>query len=403
MDRRTSTGDVAAQQTRCSNIIRSRGFTGAKEGCAEGECGACAVLFVKRQRSRDRLSPVNSCLIPLPSAAGQEVYTVEALADNGRLAAVQAAMAAGGGSQCGYCTPGFVVSMFAEQYRRDRRPADRTCSGRQSLPLHRLPAHSRRTCVSLGPPPDGRFRGGSSSAGARAGLCTTRPQAGRFSRPVHACRMLSTRRGGSVRAQFVAGNTDLGVITNLRDRAISASDQPRRLPELREFRDGAGRGRNRRGAHADRNRRAMGQRRRRTIFDEWLQLFASPLIRNRATLGGNLATASPIGDSAPLLLALDAEVRIAGPRGERMFRSTRSFTAIASTALASGESSACPCGFPSRCRIERASTKSRSAVSTTSAPWRRASRSGVDRIGTCGLGGSRGAGPRRVCVATRAP
>jgi xanthine dehydrogenase small subunit len=114
----------AAPQMPLLDYIRSLGLTGAKEGCAEGECGACAVLFVKDSTHGVTYRSINSCLVPLPAVAGEEIYTVEGLAENGRLAAVQEAMAAGGGSQCGYCTPGFVVSMFAEQHRRDGRAPD---------------------------------------------------------------------------------------------------------------------------------------------------------------------------------------------------------------------------------------------------------------------------------------
>ena len=92
-------------------------------------------------------------------AAGQEIYTVEALAARGELGGVQQAMAAGGGSQCGYCTPGFVMSLFAEQYRPGRtRPLRSARAGRQSVPLHRLSSDSRCRAIA-GPPrrPD-RFR-----------------------------------------------------------------------------------------------------------------------------------------------------------------------------------------------------------------------------------------------------
>ena len=103
------------------DYVRNRGLTGAKEGCAEGECGACAVVFVCTNVAGQTIyQSVNSCLVPLPSVADREIYTVEALAEAGQLAEVQRAMIDHNGSQCGYCTPGFVVSMFAEQYRRTR-------------------------------------------------------------------------------------------------------------------------------------------------------------------------------------------------------------------------------------------------------------------------------------------
>src|SRR5271154_3540813 len=89
-----------APQTTLLDFVRSLGFTGAKEGCAEGECGACAVLLVREIAGKTKLLAANSCLIPLPMVAGTEVYTVEALADSGRLADVQQAMVSHGGSQC---------------------------------------------------------------------------------------------------------------------------------------------------------------------------------------------------------------------------------------------------------------------------------------------------------------
>jgi len=92
------------------DFIRERGLTGAKEGCAEGECGACAVAMVARDNGGSAYRVVNSCLMFVRAAADREFYTVESLAERGELSEAQAAMAAAGGSQCGYCTPGFVMS-----------------------------------------------------------------------------------------------------------------------------------------------------------------------------------------------------------------------------------------------------------------------------------------------------
>ena len=103
----------AGPQVTLLDFLRSEGLTGAKEGCAEGECGACTVVLVADRGGRSAFRTVNSCLMFLPMAAGQEIYTVEALANNGQLADVQRAMAASGGSQCGYCTPGFLVTAKA--------------------------------------------------------------------------------------------------------------------------------------------------------------------------------------------------------------------------------------------------------------------------------------------------
>src|SRR5258707_5885146 len=97
-------------QTTLLDFLRAQGLTGAKEGCAEGECGACTVLTVVEHGTGSAYRPVNSCLMFLPMAAGQEIYTVESLAQNGQPASAQKAIAEMGGSQCGYCTPGFVMS-----------------------------------------------------------------------------------------------------------------------------------------------------------------------------------------------------------------------------------------------------------------------------------------------------
>src|SRR5262245_14371217 len=111
--REVHVGDAPAQVT-LLDFIRARGLTGAKEGCAEGECGACAIAMVVGDHGRAAYRVVNSCLMFLPTAADREFYTVESLSDHGKLSEVQQAMAAAGGSQCGYCTPGFVMSLFVE-------------------------------------------------------------------------------------------------------------------------------------------------------------------------------------------------------------------------------------------------------------------------------------------------
>ena len=172
--RRTSL-DGAAVQTTLLDYLRDQGLTGAKEGCAEGECGACTVVMLMDEAGGSAYRAVNSCLMFAPMAAGREIHTVESLAVKGELAEVQTAMAAAGGSQCGYCTPGFVMSMFAEQYRRDRTgPCDPhelggnlcRCTGYRPI---------RDAALSLGPAPAGEFLAASvaacSAPGARRSSC----------------------------------------------------------------------------------------------------------------------------------------------------------------------------------------------------------------------------------------
>ena len=117
--------DGVAVHTNALDWLRATGLPGSKEGCAEGECGACAVLLATPavDGGTDWTS-VNSCLVPAYALNGQEVVTAEGLGTPDALHPVQRGLAEGGGSQCGYCTPGFACSMAGEYYRTDRRPVD---------------------------------------------------------------------------------------------------------------------------------------------------------------------------------------------------------------------------------------------------------------------------------------
>ena len=357
----------AAVQTTLLEYLRARGLTGSKEGCAEGECGACTVVMVKACGARSAYRAVNSCLLLLPSVAGQEIYTIEALASGGELHEAQAAMASAGGSQCGYCTPGFVMSLFAEQYRPGRTgPCDSHALGGN---LCRCTGYRpiRDAALSLGPAPDDGFqRRLSQKAPSVEGMAYAGPD-GVFSRPgtLGECLSLLAQNRGS---QMVAGATDLAVESNLRDRKFPHLVSVEALQELRVFEDGAAAVEI--GAGLTLEEIAARWSGAPEVFGEWLLLFASPLIRNRATLGGNLATASPIGDAAPLLLALDAEVKIAGPSGIRMLPLDAFFTGYRRTAMEAGEllvSVRIPKPLPDAIRFFKASKRRLDDISTVAA------------------------------------
>ncbi|MGO2554931.1 MAG: 2Fe-2S iron-sulfur cluster-binding protein, partial [Brevibacterium aurantiacum] len=98
--------------TNALDFLRGVGLTAAKEGCAEGECGACAIMVARPDADGStRWTSINSCLLPAAALDGQEVITAEGLADGESVHPVQEEMAVRGGSQCGYCTPGFICSM----------------------------------------------------------------------------------------------------------------------------------------------------------------------------------------------------------------------------------------------------------------------------------------------------
>jgi xanthine dehydrogenase small subunit len=345
------------------DFLRAHGLTGAKEGCAEGECGACAVALVAPFGSSSAYRVVNSCLLPVALVAGQEVVTVEGLATNGTLAPAQEAMARAGGSQCGYCTPGFVMGLFAEQYRPDRTgPCDPLalagnlcrCTGYRPI---------RDAALSLGEAPPGALK--DRLAHAAPTLAAVHTPA--FSRPSSLDTLLATL-ASAPDAMVIAGATDLGVEANLRGKRWPHLVSVEAVPEMQQFAvtDAA----ITIGAGVPLSEIGRMWTDAPEAVREWLELFASPSIRNRATLGGNLATASPIGDAAPLLLALDAVVHIAGPEGRRTRALSSFFLGYRRTALRPREVIVAidiPRPLPSRLRFYKVSKRRLDDISTVAA------------------------------------
>jgi xanthine dehydrogenase small subunit len=319
------------------NWLRDHGLTGCKEGCAEGECGACAVLIAKPDQTRangdgSRLTSVNGCLVLIAGLHGAEVVTAEGLGHPGNLHPVQSAMATAGGSQCGYCTPGFVVSMADEYYRPDRSD-----SGRQQFDLEALSGNLCR-CTGYRPIRDAAFSLGlpaSSDPLVNRGqplpispAIKLEAQDGTFVRHLTLAQTLETLRKHP-NAKVLAGGTDWGVEVNLRHSRSAFTIAIDHLQELREihWQDdhveiGAGL------SLSELERQLEG---RIPLLHDWIPLFASRLIRNSATLGGNIGTASPIGDSPPVLLALEASVILASSSGERIVRLDEFFTGYRKT------------------------------------------------------------------------
>lgn len=329
--------------------LRESGLSGSKEGCAEGECGACAVLVGQADGSGGTAwTAVNACLIPAWALDGQELVTAEGLGTPAALHPVQAGLAAAGGSQCGYCTPGFACSMAAEFYRRDRRgrqpggdPVDAVPGaecGPNGFDLHALAGNLCR-CTGYRPIRDAAYALGDPEAGdelaARRDLSPPQPAAtvleapdGRFVRP----RTLAEAVGllaENPAAVLVAGSTDWGVDVNLRGRRSPLVLAIDAIPELRALQFGD------RfieiGAAVSLSEVETALDGRVPLLAEMIPQFASRLIRNRASFGGNLGTGSPIGDAPPALLALDAVVVLTSREGEREVALSDFFTGYRAT------------------------------------------------------------------------
>src|SRR3990170_3342161 len=223
--------------TNALDFLRGCGLTGAKEGCAEGECGACSVLVARPAPDGSDVTEwtaINSCLVPAASLDGQEVVTAEGLGSPEHLHPVQAEMAARGGSQCGYCTPGFVCSMAAEYYRPDR--VDGFDVEAMSGNLCRCTGYRpiRDAAMALGPPPaedalaDRQRQPAPAPAPTRLDGCA---------RPTGLADALGLLRDHPD-ATVVAGATDWGVEVNLRGRRAAYVVYVDRVPELRALSTG---------------------------------------------------------------------------------------------------------------------------------------------------------------------
>ncbi len=319
--------------------LRGLGLTGAKEGCAEGECGACAVLVARPDGERTRWTALNACLVPAVALDGQELLTAEGLGTPTDLHPVQRELAERGGSQCGYCTPGFVCSMAAEYYRPDRA-LDGFDLAALSGNLCRCTGYRpiRDAACALGLPADD-----DPLAVRRAGRAPT-PAAtlvedptGVFRRPATLAEALAVL-AEHPDATPVAGCTDWGVEVNLRGARAPYVVALDRLPELRGLAIPATSGDPVEiGAALSLSEVESALAGRVPMLAEVFPLFASRLVRNAATIGGNLATASPIGDLAPALLALEASVLLVSAEGEREVPLDRFFPAYRRTQLRPGE------------------------------------------------------------------
>jgi xanthine dehydrogenase small subunit len=317
--------------------LRQQGLTGSKEGCAEGECGACALLLLRPEGQGTRLEAVNGCLLLLPSLADQEVWTVEGLAQGERLHPVQEAMLQGG-SQCGYCTPGFVISMAAEYYRKNRIDFDlEALSGNLCRCTGYRPI--RDAALSLGQPaPDDplaqRLNASAEAVKSLEYSFKTEPSPRFYYRPLSLSELFRILAEHPA-AKLVAGGTDWVVEVNQRFARAEVQVDISRVAELQTL--SWGQNYVEIGAGVTLSELERWLEGRIPLLAQWFPLFASRLIRNRATLGGNLGTASPVGDGPPVLLALGAEVVLTSAAGERVLPLERFFTGYRQTALQPGE------------------------------------------------------------------
>lgn len=306
--------------------LRQSRCVGTKEGCGDGDCGACTVVVVGKDATGEaQYQAVNSCLIPVASVAGREIITVEGVA-NGQLHPVQAALVETGGSQCGYCTPGIVMSLFAGYHSGeldDGCVEGNLCRCTGYLPIRRAAqqlVEQEGEKAVLQPPEwtELAYEG----------------KNGVFYRPPALEEVLALLQQHP-EAVLVAGATDLGLELSQHTRPFPVMISLEAVAEMLEI-------------HQIETGVEIGaavplrqiEKQLPGIFpslDAMLHLFASRQIRNRATIGGSLATASPIGDLAPVFLALDGTLKLRSSQGERIVPISEFFTGYRQTILQKGE------------------------------------------------------------------
>lgn len=316
-----------APSTMLLEYLRASGRVGTKEGCAEGDCGACTVAV----RGEDGVQAVNSCIVPLGAVSNHEIVTAEGLARNGVLHPVQEALARAGGSQCGFCTPGFVMSLFAAQYSGERGDGvleGNLCRCTGYLPI-REAARSLSAPATAGLLDDPYFTSAQPVEAANYSVGDEH-----FFSPKTlkgALELLAAHPG----AKPIAGGTDVGVELNKFGRhypvlvSLAGVREFRRLTETEEGLE--------LGSALTLSELEAQLGGRVPLLETMLRSFASRPIRNRATLGGNLATASPVGDLAPVLLACGAQLKLVSLGGERTVALSDFFTGYRTTVQRPGE------------------------------------------------------------------
>jgi xanthine dehydrogenase small subunit len=316
--------DHMAPATMLLDYLREvEGATGTKEGCGEGDCGACTVAVGRMRDGRLVYEPVNACIHMLGQVDGCEVVTVEDLAeDGGRLHPIQSAMVQTHASQCGFCTPGFVMSLFTLYHATDgkvrREEVNDWIAGNLCRCTGYRPIVDAAVAACTGPRTD-RFRANASeTAGLLAFLSDNDDvfmgDSDRFFAAPATVDGLADLYEQHPTATLVAGGTDVGLWVN---------KQLRDLPKIIHV----GRARGFDQVQDTGYELIIGAAATYATVEpflaaidpdigELLRRLGSRQVRARGTVGGNVANGSPIGDTPPMLIALGASVELR--RGKRV-------------------------------------------------------------------------------------
>ncbi len=335
----TTLGNVPPDRTLLEVLREDLGACGTKEGCGEGDCGACTVVVAEPGGEGLRFRAINSCIRLAHSVDGLALWTVEDLAAaDGTLHPAQEAMVQCHGSQCGFCTPGFVMSLFGmyqnhvcagRTVTREMAQADLSgnlcrCTGYRPI----LDAAQRMAQL-----PPAHIDQAALAARLRA-LPARDPGTGGYLQPTTLTQLLVLRRDHP-QAQVVAGCTDVGLWVTKQHRRYAQVLDVTRVAEMRRIEEAQGVLSI--GAAVPLADAYAALAAARPGLATFAQRFAGLPVRNSGTLGGNVANGSPIGDSMPLLIALGTRIVLASARGERTLALEDFYTGYRQTVLAPDE------------------------------------------------------------------
>jgi xanthine dehydrogenase small subunit len=296
-----SLSDISPTTTLLDWLREARGLTGTKEGCNEGDCGACTVMITDEDGNR----ALNACILFLPQLQGCHITTVEGLAaPDGTLHPAQTAMIDHHGSQCGFCTPGFVVSMATAHLNgatdHDTQLAGNLCRCTGYAPIIRA---AQETATR--PVPDHLLFLARSIPG---GVEAEPPRSAQRTIQPHSADHLAKWYAANPTATLIAGATDVGLWVTKQHRDLGPVAFLNQCADLCGITDTETDIRI--GAMTTISALEQAIAPHHPSFATMLRRYGSTQVRNAATIGGNIANGSPIGDGPPALIALGATLHL---------------------------------------------------------------------------------------------